>query len=678
MNRLTEASSPYLRQHADNPIDWWEWCNEAFDEARRREIPVLLSIGYAACHWCHVMAAESFTDEAIAAQVNAEFVAIKVDRQERPDIDAVYMAATQAMTGRGGWPMTCFLTADAEPFHCGTYYPPTPRSGIPSFRQVLTAVTSAWRHDRDQVDRVAGEVRSTLERTANADRRVMRLDDELVRRAAETLHRELDPVYGGFGGAPKFPPGLALEFLLRHHERTGSAQALGAVQLTCERMARGALYDQLAGGFARYTSDKAWAIPHFEKMLYDNALLLRTYTHLARRTGSHLAERVARETAQFLLTDLWLSDGALATAIDADAAGVEGLTYLWTRRQLVDVLGSEDGAWAAELLQVTDTGTFGRGQSTLQLPFDPNDGNRCQLIRNELLSARKSRPQPARDDNVITAFNGMAAQALAEAGAIFGRSDWIDTAAAIVQFLLNEHRGPDSTLRRSSIGGQPGPGAGILEDYACLAEGAMTLYQVQGTESWLDAAFEILDCALDRFADPDQFGKFFDVASDISTPLHRPRDVIDNATPSGGAAMASALLTASALTDGQRSTLYRSKAEAAVNSVGELIAEHPRFTGHWLATAEAMLTGPLQVAIIGEDDQERHDLLTRARMKVPGGGVVVWASPEATATPLLADRTSIDAHATAFVCFGFVCAMPVTAPDDLEQQLVARPASSDA
>ncbi len=362
-NRLAAATSPYLLQHARNPIDWWEWSDEAFTDAAHRDVPVLLSVGYAACHWCHVMAHESFEDPGTAEQVNAEFVAIKVDREERPDIDAVYMAATQAMTGQGGWPMTCFLTPAGEPFHCGTYYPPTPRHGMPAFRQLLDAVSKAWREDGARVRGAAGQIAARLADNATAVLPPSGMDADALDRAAATLGGQFDGRAGGFGGAPKFPPSMALEFLLRHHERTGSADAVRLAGLTCERMARGGMYDQLAGGFARYSVDAAWVVPHFEKMLYDNGLLLRVYSHLARlaeRSGapdsSALSRRVAEETAGFLLRDLRTPEGGFASALDADTDGVEGLTYAWTPQQLREVLGDEDGGWAAALLTVTDAG----------------------------------------------------------------------------------------------------------------------------------------------------------------------------------------------------------------------------------------------------------------------------------------------------------------------------------
>ncbi len=662
-NRLAAATSPYLLQHADNPIDWWEWSEDAFAEAARRDVPILLSVGYAACHWCHVMAHESFEDAATAEQVNRDFVAIKVDREERPDIDAVYMAATQAMTGQGGWPMTCFLTPVGEPFHCGTYYPPKSRQGMPGFRPLLDAVTKAWTEDGDRVRSAAGEIAARLSDNAASSLPPAPVDAAALDGAAATLGAGFDSRYGGFGGAPKFPPSMALEFLLRHHERTGSGTALRHVAVTCERMARGGLYDQLAGGFSRYSVDAQWVVPHFEKMLYDNALLLRVYAHLARVTGAALPRRVAEETAGFLLRDLRTPEGGFASALDADTDGVEGLTYAWTPSQLREVLGDEDGTWAAELLAVTSQGTFEHGSSTLQLPLDPSDPARWARIRSALLDARDVRPQPGRDDKVVTAWNGMAIQALAEGGAALGHPDWVAAAAEAADLLLDRHV-VDGRLRRSSRDGRVGSAAGVLDDHGCLADGLLALHQATGEARWLDAATGLLDVALEHFtAGP---GSFFDTADDAEALLHRPRELTDNATPCGSSAVTSALLTASVLAaDGGR---YRDAAEAAVRGSGTLAAKHPRFAGHWLTVAEAMVAGPLQVAVAGGPGA----LLDAARHAAPGGTVVVPGEPDAPGVPLLADRPLVGGQPAAYVCRGFVCDRPVTTVEELGALLLNR------
>ncbi|GJF03385.1 thioredoxin domain-containing protein [Pseudonocardia sp. D17] len=663
-NRLAAATSPYLLQHADNPIEWWEWSDEAFAEAARRDVPILLSVGYAACHWCHVMAHESFEDAATAAQVNADFVAIKVDREERPDIDAVYMTATQAMTGQGGWPMTCFLTPVGEPFHCGTYYPSQPRHGLPSFRQLLDAVTTAWNDDRDRVRGAAGDMAARLAETARAALPPAVVGEGVLDDAAAGLADAFDAQHGGFGGAPKFPPSMALEFLLRHHERTGSPRPLELVAITAERMARGGMYDQLAGGFARYSVDAGWVVPHFEKMLYDNALLLRAYAHLARRTGSALARRVAEETAAFLLRDLRTPEGGFASALDADTEGVEGLTYAWTPAQLREALGDADGAWAAEVLTVTDGGTFEHGMSTLQLLADPADPERWADVRSRLLAARAARPQPARDDKVVTSWNGMAIVALAEAGAALGRPEWVVAAGEAADLLLRLHV-VDGRLRRSSRAGAVGVAAGVLEDHALLAAGLLALHQATGDAARLRAGLDLLDLALAHFADPDAPGAFFDTADDAEQLLHRPREITDNASPCGASALADALVTASVLAGPDDAGRYRDAAEAALASAGTLAQRHPRFAGHWLTAAEAAVAGPLQVAVVGSSPTAREALVSAAREAATGGTVVVGGEPDAPGVPLLADRPLVDDAAAAYVCRGFVCDRPVTTTDEL-------------
>ncbi|WP_024874956.1 thioredoxin domain-containing protein [Saccharomonospora piscinae] len=667
MNRLASATSPYLLQHADNPVDWWQWGPDALAEARRRDVPILLSIGYAACHWCHVMAHESFEDADVARVMNEHFVNIKVDREERPDIDAVYMTATQAMTGQGGWPMTCFLTPDGKPFHCGTYYPPAPRHGMPSFRQLLGAVTEAWIDRRHELDESAGRIADHIAQQTRP-LSVHDVDADTVAKAVSTLRTQTDPQHGGFGGAPKFPPSMVLEFLLRHHERTGAPEALSVVELTADGMARGGLYDQLAGGFSRYSVDGEWVVPHFEKMLYDNALLLRAYAHLARRTGSALAHRITGETAEFLLRDLRTAQGGFAASLDADTDGVEGLTYVWTPEQLVAVLGTEDGAWAARTFGVTEEGTFERGASTLRLPEDPDDPARWMRVSAALLAARGDRPQPPRDDKVIAAWNGLAVTALAEAGMALHRPDWVEAAVAAAAFVLDVHRTEDG-LRRSSRDGTVGDAAGVLEDYACLADGLLTLHQATGESVWLVEATTLLDSALRRFAVSDAPGAFHDTASDAEALVHRPSDPTDNASPSGASALASALLTASALVGPEDAARYRAACEEALGRAGALVAQAPRFAGHWLSVAEALLSGPVQVAVVGPDAQARSELLATAATAVHGGGVVLGGPPEADGVPLLADRPLVDGAPAAYVCRGYVCDRPVTTPEALTRSL---------
>jgi uncharacterized protein YyaL (SSP411 family) len=651
-NRLATATSPYLLQHAGNPVDWWEWGEEAFAEARRRDVPVLLSVGYAACHWCHVMAHESFEDEATAAQMNAGFVCVKVDREERPDVDSVYMAATQALTGHGGWPMTVFTTPDGRPFYCGTYFPPRPAHGMPSFRQLLAAVTDAWRTRREDLEaagtRIAEGISARLDLGTPTP-----LTAEVLDRAVAALAEGFDERWGGFGGAPKFPPSMVLEFLLRHSARTGDDRALRMARGTLEAMARGGIHDQLAGGFARYSVDAQWVVPHFEKMLYDNALLLRVYLHLWRATGEEWARRVADATAAFLVRDLGTPEGGFASALDADTEGVEGLTYVWTPAELVEVLGEDDGRWAAEVFEVTPAGTFEHGASTLQLLRDPDDPARLASVRERLTAARAQRPQPARDDKVVTAWNGMAIAALAEHGVLAGCPSSVDAARRAAELLADVHW-VDGRLRRASRDGVAGAPAGVLEDYGDLAEGLLALHQATGEGRWLDLAGDLLDVVAEQFVDAEGW---HDTAADAEALVYRPFDPADGPTPSGVAAVAGAAVGWAALAGSPR---HRELGEAAVGSLARLAERAPQAVGWALAVGEALLAGPLEVAVSGPAGPERDALATAARASASPGAVVVVGEPDAPGVPLLAGRPPVGGRPAAYVCRGFVCSAPVT------------------
>ncbi|MGB7362699.1 MAG: thioredoxin domain-containing protein [Rhodococcus sp. (in: high G+C Gram-positive bacteria)] len=671
-NTLSESTSPYLRQHADNPVHWQQWGDDAVAWARERDVPILLSVGYSACHWCHVMAHESFENDAIAEVMNENFVCIKVDREERPDIDAVYMNATVAMTGQGGWPMTAFLTPDGEPFYCGTYFPPTPRQGMPSFPQLLDAIAETWSTRRDEVQQASASVVAELRRTAAGippgDRVV---DAALLDDAVTGILASEDVQRGGFGGAPKFPPSSLVEGLLRHVERTGSEVARAGAQRTADAMARGGMYDQLAGGFARYSVDANWVVPHFEKMLYDSALLLRFYAHLARR-GDAFARRVAGDTARFLLDDLATEDGCFASALDADTDGVEGLTYAWTPGQLTEVLGADDGAWAAQLFEVTDAGTFEHGMSVLQLRSEPADFERFDRVRAALLRARAERPQPGRDDKVVTVWNAFAITALAEGGAALGEQSWVDAAVRCAARILDLHV-VDGRLRRASLGGVVGSSAGILEDHGALATALATVHQVTGDMRWLTAAEELLTVAVERFADPEQPGSWFDTADDAETLVTRPRDPLDNATPSGASLITEAAMTVAALTDASSSARFAEVADSSLARASVLLDRAPRSAGHWLVVAQAAVAGPVQVAVAvdGESEESAADELARtARRDAAGGTVVVAGRPDST--PLLADRLLVDGRSAAYVCRGFVCDRPVTDTSDLTELLTVR------
>ncbi|MBO4206189.1 thioredoxin domain-containing protein [Micromonospora echinofusca] len=661
MNRLASATSPYLQQHADNPVDWWPWCDEAFAEAKRRDVPVIISVGYAACHWCHVMAHESFENDAVGALMNDNFVAIKVDREERPDVDAVYMTATQAMTGQGGWPMTVFASPDGTPFFCGTYFP------RPNFLRLLQSVTTAWRDQRDAVLQQGAAVLEAIGGAQAVGGPTAPLTAELLDAAADQLAREYDPTNGGFGGAPKFPPHMNLLFQLRHHQRTGADRDLEIVRHTCEAMARGGIYDQLAGGFARYSVDGHWTVPHFEKMLYDNALLLRVYTQLWRLTGDPMAARIAAETAAFMIDDLGTPEGGFASALDADTEGVEGLTYAWTPDQLVEALGEEDGRFAADLYAVTPAGTFEHGTSVLKLArdvddVDPTVAQRWARVRARLREVRATRPQPARDDKVVAAWNGLAVTALVEQSLLTGDPVTASAAIRAAELLASVHL-VDGRLRRVSRDGRVGEPAGVLEDHGCVAEAFCAVHQLTGEGRWLDLARDLLDTALARFAAPN--GGFHDTADDAERLVTRPADPTDNATPSGLSAVSAALVAYAALTG---ETRYREAAEAALATVAPVVGRHARFTGYAATVGEALLAGPYEVAVVtGEPTGD--PLVVAAYRHAPPGTVIVAGRPDQPGVPLLADRPMLDGRPTAYVCRGFVCERPVTSPEELIARL---------
>ncbi len=696
MNRLRNSTSPYLLQHADNPVDWWPWRDQAFAEAARRDVPVMLSVGYAACHWCHVMAHESFEDAETAALLNEHVVAIKVDREERPDVDAVYMTATQAMTGQGGWPMTVFMTPDKEPFFCGTYFPRD------YFRQLVLNVSRAWRSQRDGVTGQAKQVAAALAENASATASALREGElragedhpgarfrEAADAAVEALDRQYDTVNGGFGGAPKFPPSMVLEFLLRYHQRTGAPVALRMAVGTCEAMARGGMYDQLGGGFARYSVDAAWVVPHFEKMLYDNALLARVYLNLWRRTESGLARRVAEETCDWMLRELRTGEGGLAASLDADSEGEEGKFYVWRPAELHAILGPDDGEFAARALGVTEAGTFERGASVLQrraLPMNAvladtgladtgladtglADAGRLARVRDALLAARGGRVRPARDDKVVAAWNGLAISPLAECGLLLGRPDFVAAARDAAALLATVHLAGERLIR-TSRDGAAGSTAGALEDYACVAEGFLTLSGVTGEARWMTLAGELLEVALAAFG--DGAGGFYDTAADDEPLIFRPADPADNATPSGAFAMAGALLSYSALAGSAR---HRDAAEAALGVLPVIAARYPRAAGAGLAVAEAWLAGPSEIAVVGSPRDERTRALHQTALHAapPGAVLALGDGTEpvgsGAAVPLLAGRGLVNGAPAAYVCRQFTCQAPVTTPKQLRELL---------
>lgn len=665
-NRLSDALSPYLRQHADNPVDWWPWCDEAFAEARRRDVPILLSVGYAACHWCHVMAHESFEDEVVARSLE-RFVAIKVDREERPDVDSVYMQVTTALTGRGGWPMTVVLTPDATPVWAGTYLPKA------SFLQLLDQVVDVWSNRRAEVvasgDHIVAEIARVTSPSPSSP-----LPPHVLASAVERLGTTYDDRFGGFGSAPKFPPSMTLEWLLRHHARTGDPRAMEMAAGTCEAMARGGLYDQLAGGFARYSVDDQWIVPHFEKMLYDNALLLPVYLHWWRLTGAELGARVAVETADWLLDELRTPEGGFASALDADTDGVEGLTYVWTPQQLLDVLGDIDGARAAAVFDVTLQGTFEHGTSTLQhRPVTRAEDLEWESqVRERLLAHRRTRPQPARDDKVVASWNGLAITALADLGRDpdLGDSRYLEAAVACAELVVGLHV-VEGRLRRTSRAGVVGTASGTADDYGNLAFGLLHLHAATLDDRWRTVAEELLEVAVEHFGAEDGSG-FYDTADDAEALISRPRTQGDNAEPCGTSALAAALLLHGALVS--RADRFAA-AEAAIGSMGVIAQRDPRFAGWALAVAEQLAAGPVQISIAvpegaalqsGAPQSGVATELCRTALRDPGA-IVVAGPPDAV--PALADRRPPEP--SAYVCRGTVCGLPLTSAEELSSDLAS-------
>jgi uncharacterized protein YyaL (SSP411 family) len=692
-NRLAGETSPYLLQHAHNPVDWFPWGPDALTRATLLDRPIFLSIGYAACHWCHVMERESFEDEATAAFLNEHFIAIKVDREERPDLDQVYMSAVQSMTGGGGWPMSVFLTPEGRPFYGGTYFPDTPRHGLPSFRQLLEGIALAWRTQRDELEAsaerlVAGIAASTRSPAGEAP------GPDLLETAVTLIEQSADAANGGWGGARKFPQPMTIEFLLRR-AAAGERRALPVARRALDRMAAGGIHDQLGGGFHRYATDARWLVPHFEQMLYDNAPLARVYLHAWALTGEARYRMVALGTLDYLLRELGTNEGAFAASQDADTDGVEGATFTWRAGEIRDVLG-EDAPLLATAYGVTDAGNWEgvtilsrvrTGAELAQLYGLPVADVETRLAdaRKRLVAHRATRPQPARDDKALAAWNGLAIGAFADAARLLGlagddadadlagaASRYRDAAERAATTILDGLLGPDGHLGRSWKDGRSS-GHGVLEDYADLADGLLALYEATFEERWFVATRGLMDAVIERFADPA--GGFFDTASDHERLVARPKDVQDNATPSGGAVAADVLLRLAALTG---EGAYRDAAERAIRTVTPLAARYPTAFARWLQAIDFSLADVAEVAVVGDLEDPR----TRELLRVAAGGFgphrVVAASAlagQASAIPLLHDRPRLEDRPTAYVCRGFACQAPVTDPDALRDQLAERSAA---
>ena len=644
-NRLARETSPYLLQHAENPVDWYPWGEEAFARARAEDRAVLVSIGYSACHWCHVMERESFENEGIAALMNERFVCIKVDREEHPDVDAIYMDAVQAMTGAGGWPLNAFLTPDAIPFWCGTYFPPEPRQGMPSWRNVLTAIGAAWDEQREEIRAGAGAIVQRLRGAAALEPPEEEIDPASLDAAVGALRKLYDPEHGGFGGAPKFPPASVIELLLARGEREMALHTL-------RRMASGGMYDQIGGGFARYSVDRTWLVPHFEKMLYDNALLARAYLHAWQVTGEPLFERVCRETLDWALAELRQEEGAFASALDADSEGVEGKFYVWTLDQVREALGDELAQEAIEHFGMTGQGNFEGANIPVRATPDPPHRDE---LRSRLYEARARRVWPGLDDKRLTSWNALMVSALADAAAAFDDPAYREAAVQCADFLVTRMRDEDGRLLRTYNRGQARLRA-VLEDHAFLLEALLTLYEATFDPRWFGEARALADTIVQRFGDGEN-GGFFSTADDHEQLIARRKDIEDNPIPAGQSAAALGLLRLAALTGEYR---YEEAALGAVRLLHTIAPQHPQAFGHLLQALDFHVSPVREVALVGPG-REPLERVVRSRFRPH----VVVAGGEPDGVPLLEGREPVDGRAAAYVCERFMCQRPVTEPDEL-------------
>ncbi len=653
-NHLASESSPYLLQHKDNPVDWYPWGDEALERARSEDRPLLVSIGYSACHWCHVMAHESFEDAETAALMNERFVCIKVDREERPDVDAICMEACQAMTGRGGWPLNAFLTPEQQPFYAGTYFPPEPRHGMPSWRMVLEAVADAWERRRDDVRRQGAQMAQSLGATARLEPSADPIEEALLVDAISNLRQTYDSSNAGWGGAPKFPPASTIDLLLARGEREMSLATLRA-------MASGGIYDQVGGGFARYSVDSTWTVPHFEKMLYDNALLARAYLHGWQVSGEERLRLVCDETLDWALREMRGPEGGFYSALDADSEGVEGKFYVWTVAELREALHDDQLAEEAiAYFGASERGNFEHGTNVLE-GRGQIDPDRLQEIRSKLYEARSQRIRPGLDDKRLTAWNALMISALAEAGAVLRREDYVDAAVSCASFLVSELRDSNGRLLRTWKDGS-GRLDAYLEDHAFLLEALITLYEATFDPNWYREAVGLADAIIDRFADPER-GGFFTTAEDHEQLAARRKDLEDSPIPSGNSAVAFGMLRLALLSgDGK----YERHALGVLRLLYPIGVRHPHAFGHLLRAVDFYLAPVREVAIVGPSPQA--EALTRT-VRSEYRPHVVLAGGSADGVPLLEGREPVDGKAAAYVCEHFICQAPVTTAEELAAAL---------
>ncbi len=663
-NRLSHESSPYLQQHADNPVDWYPWGDEAIEKAEAEEKPIFLSIGYSACHWCHVMERESFEDEETAEILNEHFVSVKVDREERPDLDRIYMRAVQALTGSGGWPMSVFLTPDGKPFYAGTYFPPVPRHGMPSFKHVLRTIAEAWQNRRGELIEGGQQVVDTIEREMNARGQEQELERDSLDQAFRSLRRDYDRTHGGWDGAPKFPQPMIIEFLLRHHHSTGKSDALRMVVDTLEAMARGGIYDQVGGGFHRYSVDARWRIPHFEKMLYDNAQLARVYLHGWQVTGEPLFRTVAEETLDYVAREMTDPGGGFYATQSAESEGEEGKFFFWSAEEIEALLGERADRFG-ELYGVTRQGNFER-HNVLTFVGTWEDRQALADARGRLFEAREQRVRPERDEKVLTSWNGLMLAAFAEAGESLRRDDYLEAAERNATFLLDHLRDDGGGVLHTWRDGKA-KGRGYLEDYTHLIDGLLALYHATFAPRWYAAAAELTELVLARFTDPD--GGFFDTTEAHEELFTRPRSVQDGALPSGNGMAAWVLLRMSQL---GVELDYADAARAVLRQVQSLVARYPLGFGVWLTALDYALAKTREIAIVGDPDATD----VQAALRICRDGyrphqVLAVGEPDTSpaVVPLLEGRKRVGRRATVYVCVDFTCREPITEPERLRAAL---------